>query len=98
MFSLLDLDATTACVTAFVVALGLLWVYVMMLARPTNSSREYERCKKTVGKTSPGKREGKNGKGRGKTVSEYIYVYCTKYPIGARLIELQRMGMCVIHD
>ena len=95
MFSLLDLDATTACVTAFVVALGLVWVYVMMLARPTNSSREYERLesllsdsggKKTVGKTSPGKKEGKKGKGRGKTVSEYIYVLNTSIPLPVVLI------------
>ena len=75
VFSMLwRLDATTACVALFVVALGSLWLYVAF-ANP--SSREYERLEEllsesAVAPSSPaggGTREGKKGRGKGKTVS-----------------------------
>ena len=72
-------SATFVWVTVFVVALGLLWFYVMH-ARPSSSAREYERMErllsedstttKTPAKTGPGRREGRRGRGKGKTVSE----------------------------
>ena len=76
VFSMLwRLDAAAACVALFVVALGSLWLYVA-LAKP--SSREYERLEELLGESavptsSPagggGRREGKKGRGKGKTVS-----------------------------
>ena len=75
VFSMLwRLDATTACVALFVVALGSLWLYV---AFASPSSREYERLEEllsesAVAPSSPAggeRREGKKGRGKGKTVS-----------------------------
>ncbi|CAI8055192.1 hypothetical protein GBAR_LOCUS30134 [Geodia barretti] len=76
VFSMLwRLDATTACVALFVVALGSLWLYVAF-ANP--SSREYERLEEllsesAVAPSSPAggeRREGKKGRGKGKTGNE----------------------------
>ena len=101
MISLLGLDATTACVTAFVLALGVLWMYVMF-APPSGSAREYERleqllsddpAKKAALKTTPGKREAKKGKGKGRAVSWYLYAMrSTLYSVtrGAHLLEMGR--------
>lgn len=66
------LDTTTLCVSAFVCALGVLWMYVM-LSRPS-ASQNYERLeellsgeqKKSTGKA---KKDAKKGKGKIKTVS-----------------------------
>ena len=67
---LLRLDATTACVAVFVVALGSLWVYVA-LAKPSQPPEEYEGSLSdvaTAGKAGGGgrkeKREGKRGRAK----------------------------------
>ena len=75
--ALWGLGATTVCVTAFVLVLGLLWMCVM-LARPSSSARDYERLeellsdegKKATAKPSVGRKEQRKGKGKGRTVSE----------------------------
>ena len=86
VFSMLwRLDATAACVALFVVALGSLWLCVA-LAKPSHSSREHERLEELLGESAVatssaagggGRREGKKGRGRGKTVSSCIYALFT---------------------
>ena len=44
---LLRLDATAVCVAVFVLALASLWLYVT-LAKPSHSSREYERLERLL--------------------------------------------------
>ena len=83
---------TTVCVTAFVLVVGLLWMYVM-LARPSSSTGDYERLeellsdegKKATAKPNVGRKEQRKGKGKGRTVSQQLHSLLVLH--GALLME-----------
>ena len=92
VFSMLwRLGATAACVAVFVVALGSLWLCVA-LAKPSDSTREYERLEELLGgeKGGPppvtaggGRKEGKKRRS-GKAVRRSVYAVCTYTLAGGR--------------
>lgn len=67
-----SLDPTAVCVSAIVLALGLLWMYVMLSRAPASVERDLTEDAGTKGggggKGSVGKKGARN-RGKGKTVS-----------------------------
>ena len=67
-------DTTAVCVTVFIVALGILWVYVMSVSGALSASgeRENEETVAKGGRSGAGKR-GARSRGKGKAVSDREY-------------------------